>query len=254
MTVGYGTWGAYNDILAGPPEADFFDYIERLAPAPARILELGVGSGRLAIPLARAGYDVVGIDASREMLDLLRASDPYGSVHLFRGDFSSREVEQCGTGFDLVLLAYNALSMQPSIDAQRATLDNAATSLRPGGNLVIENASAHAVLSQINERNQAMGVRFVDDNAWLYLARYIPETDRYLARFLAFEATGIVERSADLTLISVERLVEFARESGLECVHVAEAWDGTAFTDASDQYVVTLQRSCPPPSQLAAGR
>ena len=59
---------SYNDFLE---DVDFYDNLARAVDGP--ILELGVGSGRVAIPLAQAGYEVVGIDNSPTMLAVARA-------------------------------------------------------------------------------------------------------------------------------------------------------------------------------------
>jgi len=248
MISDYGVWGRYNDLLAGPPDPGFTTWLRQLCAPPARVLELGIGSGRLAIPLVEAGFEVVGIDASSAMLDLLAENDTGGRIRAVNGDFSS-DVSACGSGFDLVLLAYNALSMQPDTSAQRATLANAVSAVRVGGYVVIENPTDRAILSQVNERNQALGVQFVDENAWLYLARYFPETRRYMARFMGFEDGGIIERSADLTLISADEVIAVGHEFGLEFVRVAAAWDGSPLLPSSEQYVMTLRRVPVPPSE-----
>ena len=51
-----------------------------------RLLELGVGTGRLALRLARLGYQVTGVDISKAMLDQLRSKDPDGLVHIEQRD------------------------------------------------------------------------------------------------------------------------------------------------------------------------
>lgn len=237
MSVDYGRWGQYNDQLAGPPPGEFITFIRRLREPPARVLELGVGSGRLAIPLANAGYQVHGIDASAEMLGLLAGNDPTGRIVTTHGDFS--QPLDLGT-FDVVLMAYNALSMQPDIDTQRTCIHNATHALNPGGSLVIENVTPRAFLTQVNSRNQAFGIQFVDGNAWLYLARYFPAQERYLARFIAFEDGETVERIADLTLIDPERIREFAAAAGLTVTGLASDWSNAPFTSASDECIITL--------------
>lgn len=240
MKDDYGPWGAYNDLLAGPPGDDLLAFVAAVTGGPpARVLEFGVGSGRIALPLSDVGYDVTGIDSSRTMLDLLAQQDPRGAVRTIHADFT-HPVD--ADDFDLVLVAYNALSMQPDLDAQRATLRNAASAVRPGGVIAIENVAPHAVLSQVNAHNQAVGVKFVDDDAWLYLARYYPETQRYLARYVAFHDGQIVERSGDLTLIDPEGVRRLAGEVGLDVVSIAGDWEDAPMVATSPTYVATLRR------------
>lgn len=240
MSTDYGVWSRYNDTLAGPPGEDFIAFFRELTPPPASILELGVGSGRLALPLADAGYRVHGVDSSEHMLTLLRANDRESRITATRGDIVGPL--SLGT-FDVVLLAYNVLSMMASREQQLCCLRAAESHLAGAGRVVIENVAPRALLRQINERNQSVGVQFIDNNVWLNLGRYFPDEERYLVRYIAFESDTVVERSGDLTLISPEQVRCLADQCGLRVVDVRADWDGTEFTTSSDQYVMTLQRA-----------
>ena len=78
----------YDDWFGGVSDVDttvaFLD--ELVSARPARFLELAVGTGRLALPLAALGHDVTGIDVSAAMLDRLRANDPQRRVTTIQGD------------------------------------------------------------------------------------------------------------------------------------------------------------------------
>lgn len=117
------------------------DVLAGLAAASAggdrapRVLELAVGTGRLAIPLAARGLDVHGIDASGAMLERLRARDPHGRVAAVLGDM----VEDVPPGpFDAVLIAYNSLFNLESAARQEACFAAVAARLAPGGSFVVE--------------------------------------------------------------------------------------------------------------------
>src|SRR5262245_66138766 len=78
----------YDELFAGVSDvAATVSFLDSLVTArPSRVLELAVGTGRLAIPLAARGHDVTGIDISTAMLDRLRAADPDQRVTAVHGD------------------------------------------------------------------------------------------------------------------------------------------------------------------------
>ena len=99
------------------------------------ILEFGVGTGRLAIPLADSGLVVHGVDGSRDMLDLM-AEKPGGKrVGATVGDFSTVRVPG---KFSLAVCATNTFYALPDQQAQLRCFGNAAGHLRAGGRFVIE--------------------------------------------------------------------------------------------------------------------
>ncbi len=235
----YGVWGTLNDALAGPAEPEFVEYFNSLLQPNARVFEVGIGSGRLALPLAKSGFRVSGIDTSQRMLQLLAENDPDQLISYSTGDIT--EDRNFGR-FDAVLLAYNVLSMLPNREAQERGLRNACRHLASNGFLIIENVTPHAITSQLNERRQAIGVQFHDDELWLNLSRYYPEEQRYKARFLALETGGFVERSGDLTLIEATTVCDLVTSQGLDLIRQADSWAGHQFSNDSASYILTFQR------------
>jgi len=108
------------------------------------VLELGVGTGRLAVPLAAAGATVVGVDASQAMLDLLTAKDPDGSVVAVLTDMAAltsgpaAETIASHGPYRVVFAAFNTLFNLTTPEDQARCLNNAFELLEPGGYLVIE--------------------------------------------------------------------------------------------------------------------
>lgn len=100
-----------------------------------RALELGVGTGRIALPLARRGVPVHGIDMSRAMVSRLRAKPGGEDIGVTIGDFATTRVP--GT-FALTYLVFNTINNLTTQDAQVACFANAAAHLEPGGCFVIE--------------------------------------------------------------------------------------------------------------------
>jgi SAM-dependent methyltransferase len=96
-------------------------------------VEWGAGTGRLAIPLARAGFDVTAVEVSREMVG--RGREKGGSVEWVLGDMRSAKL---GRSYGLAICAFNSFLCLPSVDDALAFLRNAREHLEPGGMLGIE--------------------------------------------------------------------------------------------------------------------
>ncbi|MEV0850124.1 class I SAM-dependent methyltransferase [Streptomyces sp. NPDC049954] len=113
--------------------------VDRLAELAdgGRALEFAVGTGRVAVPLARRGVPVTGIERSRPMIARLRAKADAATVPVVVGDMASATAPQPG-GFRLVYLVYHTISNLLTQSAQVACFRNAARHLAPGGRFVVE--------------------------------------------------------------------------------------------------------------------
>ncbi|MET8681126.1 class I SAM-dependent methyltransferase [Streptomyces sp. NPDC004647] len=111
------------------------DVLAELA-GDGQTLEFGIGTGRIALPLARRGVPVHGIDVSRAMVARLRAKPGGDAIGLTIGDFATTRVA-AGT-FAVAYLVFNTINNLTTQDAQVACFRNAAAHLRPGGCFVIE--------------------------------------------------------------------------------------------------------------------
>ena len=110
------------------------DFLAGLAGAGAA-LELGIGTGRIALPLARRGVRVHGIDLSPDMVAELRARPGAEAVGVTVGDFATTRV---GGSFRLAYLVRNTIMNLTSQDDQVACFQNVAAHLEVGGHFVIE--------------------------------------------------------------------------------------------------------------------
>jgi SAM-dependent methyltransferase len=110
------------------------DFLAELAGDGAA-LELGIGTGRIALPLAERGVRVHGIDLSEAMVARLREKPGAERIEVAIGDFATTRVD--GT-FSLAYLVFNTIGNLTSQDAQVACFENVAAHLEPGGCFVIE--------------------------------------------------------------------------------------------------------------------
>ncbi len=99
------------------------------------VLELGIGTGRIALPLTRRGVSVHGIDMSRAMVARLRAKPGGEDIRVTIGDFATTKVDG---SFTLAYLVFNTILNLTTQAAQVACFRNVAAHLRPGGRFVIE--------------------------------------------------------------------------------------------------------------------
>src|SRR5260370_6155273 len=128
------TYDDSSDVF-GPGAVDAVaDALAGLA-GQGRALELGIGTGRIALPLARRGVPVHGIDLSRAMVARLRAKPGADAIGVTIGNFATTRVD--GT-FSLVYLVFNTIMNLTTQDAQVACFRNATDHLEPGGCFVIE--------------------------------------------------------------------------------------------------------------------
>ena len=98
-------------------------------------LELGIGTGRIALPLAARGVRVHGIDLSEAMVAQLRAKPGGADIPVAIGDFAATRVEGA---FALAYLVFNTIDNLTTQDEQVACFRNAAEHLEPGGCFVVE--------------------------------------------------------------------------------------------------------------------
>jgi SAM-dependent methyltransferase len=110
------------------------DFLAELADG-GRALELGIGTGRIAVPLAARGIDVHGIDLSNAMVARLKAKPGGEGIGVTIGDFSTTRVDG---SFRLAYLVFNTIMNLTTQAAQVAAFQNVAAHLEPGGLFVIE--------------------------------------------------------------------------------------------------------------------
>ena len=115
------------------PAVDFLAGLAGEGP----VLELALGTGRVAIPLAERGIPITGIELSQPMTDALHARSP--GLEVTVGDMATATAPGPPPGsYSLVFVVWNSLGNVRTQDAQVATFANAARHLQPGGRLVVE--------------------------------------------------------------------------------------------------------------------
>ncbi|MBV9579650.1 MAG: class I SAM-dependent methyltransferase [Chloroflexi bacterium] len=121
-------------------DGDLALYLELARDQGGRVLEVACGSGRVLVPLAQAGLDIVGIDISPHMLSLaqakLDASSPRGSAQLIQADMRTFRLDQ--HDFDLATVPVKSFAYLTQAADQLRCLESIHAHLRPGGLLAMD--------------------------------------------------------------------------------------------------------------------
>jgi SAM-dependent methyltransferase len=177
MTDPFDIYARFYDPDLGDLDADLGFYEQFAARCGSPILELGCGTGRVLLPLARQGYRVTGIDASAEMLERARAK--IGAEELDeRVTLAQQEMAKLDLGerFNMAFAALNSFAHLHTTEEQLQALARIHRHLTPGGLLIADMF------------NPDMG-RLLDARGQVALAKVIPEpgTGRRLMRFYSEE-------------------------------------------------------------------
>ncbi len=203
------------------------------------VLELGIGTGRLALPLAETGLVVHGIDASPAMVERLRAKPGGDAIAVVLGDFADVDVEVPG-GFAVVLAAYNTWFNLASAEAQRRAMANVARRLRPGGALVIE---AFVPGPEPDSLTGAVTPSAIDaDRVVLQVTRRDPLTQTVEGSIVSITAAGIRLRPWHIRYSRPAQLDDMAAEAGLTLARRHAGWHSEPFADDSSHHVSVYRR------------
>lgn len=130
---GYEGFAPVYDAWAADMTDDVDFYVDLAREAEGPVLELAVGTGRIAIPIVeRTGRRVVGIDLSPAMLARARENAAAAGVELELREGDMRELDEEGAT-DLVICPYRALLHLPTWSDRRRVFERVARALRPGG-------------------------------------------------------------------------------------------------------------------------
>jgi SAM-dependent methyltransferase len=193
-------------------------------------LELGIGTGRIAIPLSRRGVRVHGIDLSPDMVAQLRAKPGTDDIDVIIGDFATTRVDGA---FTLAYLVRNTIMNLTAQDAQVACFQNVAAHLESGGCFVIE-----VMVPELQRLPPGETLRaFTVTPTYLGFDRYDVASQGLISHHY-WVADGQVEtRSVPFRYVWPSELDLMARIAGLELVERSADWHGAPLTADSRSHV-----------------
>ena len=212
------------------------DFLVALA-GEGRALELGIGTGRIALPLAQRGIPVHGIDLSEEMVARMRAKPGAGDIAVTIGDFATTRVEG---SFSLAYVVFNTIGNLTTQDAQVACFQNVANHLEPAGCFVIE-------LGVPDLRRLPPGERFVlfaVSDAHVGIDEYATADQGLVSHHFSRRADGQYERtSLPFRYTWPAELDLMARLAGMTLRERWSDWNRAPFTSESTSHVSVWQKS-----------
>lgn len=236
-----------------PFEADLPLYQELAREQGRNVLEVACGSGRVLVPLARAGLKVVGVDISPHMLALARAKlDGSNVAELVQADMRSFELQQ--HDFDLAIIAVKSFAYLTEASEQLACLRRVHDHLRPGGLLAMDLMHPH--LDWLSAASGSMRddlLQRVSDQGWT-LSRVESVVSTDLARQVRV-IRSIYERIDDQGSVLEKRFVEWPyrwmhrfeaehllSRAGFEVEHVYGGYQREPFTAQSSAMVFIARK------------
>ena len=236
--------------LLGLPEA-ISGYLERLFPAHrravrgllaglaggGRALELGIGTGRVALPLAARGVEVHGIDSSEAMVAKLRAKPGGDRIPVTMGSFVDLPVEGA---FALVYVPFNTFFAPLTQEEQVRCMASVAAHLEPGGRFVID---AFVPDPARFARGQAWEVQRIETDAMLIEAvRHDPVGQRLAMQRVVMTAEGTRMFPVNVRYAWPAELDLMARLAGLDLEHRWGGWRRQPFGAESRAHVSVYRR------------
>lgn len=213
------------------------------------ILELGIGTGRLAIPLAARGFDVRGIDGSPAMIERLREKPGGAGIPVSLGEMADvvvptrddepstalgrdgRAVPACRGAF----VAYNTFFALTSEDQQRRCFAGVARALEPRGWFVI---AAFVPDEQLVVRGSTVAVRSMTaDRVVLSADIYDPVAQTISGQYIDIGADGVQLRPFHLRYLRTAQLDEMASEAGFRLADRWAGWSHEPFDETSGNHV-----------------
>jgi SAM-dependent methyltransferase len=235
--------------------------------AGGRVLELGAGTGRIALPLARAGVDLVGIDRSGAMLDRARArlrrAKLSDRVQLVRGDirflpFSSDSLSRRSSspvshasdgGFAMVMAPYGVLQSLLRDRDLSATLEEVLRVLQPGGTFGLELVADLPSWQEYRKRLSLKGWRHRRGGAHVTLVETVRQDP---ARRLTIFDQEFVERrgrerrvkrfALTFRTVSIPQMARRLETAGFEVTALLGDYHGKAWDDRAEVWVILARK------------
>ena len=206
-----------------------------------RALELGIGTGRVALPLAATGVAVEGIDASESMVAKLREKPGGEDIPVTMGDLA--DVGRPGP-FDVVFVVFNTLYVLLEQEAQVRCFGNVAKRLKPDGAFVIE-----AFVPDLSrfQRNQSISVAWLrDDYVSLDLSRHDPVAQQVTNQIVYLSNGSFDMRPLKIRYAWPSELDLMAQLAGMRLHARWSDWNRSPFDASSTNHVSVYVRDDSP--------
>lgn len=197
-----------------------------------RVLELGVGTGRIALPLQRSGVEVHGIDASEAMVAKLRAKPGGESITVRLDNFADVAVEG---QFSLIYVLFNTFFALLTQDEQVRCFENVARHLSADGDFVIE--AFVPDLTRFDGRQTVRAIRVGNDEVRLDASQLDPVSQQVMSQHIVLTEKGVRLYPVKLRYAWPTELDLMAQLAGLQLRHRWNSWKRTPFSEDSNKHI-----------------
>ena len=236
---GYGaeTYGEriaqrYDDLYGELDPEPAVEAIARLAGGRGPVLELAIGTGRIALPLTERGIEVHGVDVSDAMVARLRSKPGGGAIPVTMGNFADVPVEG---QYGIVFIAFNTFFGLTTQDEQVRCFENVAAHLGENGFFAIEAFVPDMARFDRNQRVSAITVEL--DEVQLEASKYDPVAQRSTSQHVFLSPKGVELYPVVIRFAWPAELDLMARLAGLRLHERWGGWDGRPFTADSGHHV-----------------
>ena len=237
-TYGQRIAGVYDEMYSGREDLEpVLDALAFLANG-GRVLELGIGTGRIALPLAARGIEVHGIDGSEAMVARLRAKEGGAGIPVTTGDFADVGAEGI---FSLVFVAFNTFWALLSQEDQVRCFRNVAEHLSRDGVFLIE--AVVPDLSRFDRGQRTSATQVTTDRVMLDASRHDAVRQRVESQHVVITEEGIRLYPVHVRYAWPSELDLMAQLAGLRLRERWGDWQRGPFTAASTGHVSVYTRA-----------
>ncbi|MBA3042640.1 MAG: class I SAM-dependent methyltransferase [Alphaproteobacteria bacterium] len=218
------------------------DFYLSLAQGPCRILDLGCGTGSVALRLADLGHHVTGLDPAPGMLDVARAKDKAGTVRWLAGDARDFAL---GETFDLIIMTGHVFQVFLDDAETLAVLSSARRHLADGGRLVFESRNPPARAWEgwkeelTRERTDVPGIGPVE--VYYQVREAWGDFVRFDAVFTLLESSERRISESTLRFPGRDTIAQLLKSAGFSSVKWLGDWDGTPLHPHSPEIIVIAE-------------
>jgi len=259
-------FGSYYSIFTNT----IMDKVKSVVTPPARIMDIGAGTGRFTIPLASMGYNMTAVDPSEQMLNQLRRKLDGSSISIFHGAIEDFETD---TPFDMAICIFTVLIYLIDENSLRNSIQTAAKAVRSGGHILIDIPPRNILQSYESITSimfRSVSINPDHDDVYKYSEKIVLKlngqtkvyTDHFPIRYWkkenvlkVFEEYGLLveeefdlansnylllkKREEEIPKVKTGKAMAVSKSNGISSLPLA-AWNNTAVDYPSDQCVHQL--------------
>ena len=255
----YARWAERYDIFyQAAPEGELEFYLNAIQRCGGSVLELGVGTGRIAIPAAAMGFDITGIDLNEPMLERAREKSSRaplpGTLTLIQADMTELDLDK--NDYDLVIIPAHTLALETDQGRQLETLKRCADHMADNASLIFNlfNPSDDLINGEPGEtfllgvvQDENRGLRHVLTGTNEFDTQ--KQINRCLQTIETLDSNGNVIDREHLRVVfrylHHDQVMQMLDDAGLRATSVFGDFDGSALTPDSEEMIYQCEVNLP---------